>query len=132
MFRTAVIAWQAHCAPPGGIDRESWRRRHVWACVARLSAALGVEAQSPIVPIVIGSEAEALRASGELLRRGFHVPAIRPPTVAAGTCRLRVALSAAHSYEDVDALAAAILSLGITPIPLEEVLHRGNVTVSKL
>jgi len=112
--------------------RESWRRRHVWACVARLGAALGVEAQSPIVPIVIGSEAEALRASGELLRRGFHVPAIRPPTVAAGTCRLRVALSAAHSYEDVDALAAAILSLGITPIPLEEVLHRGNVTVSKL
>ncbi len=44
-------------------------------------------AASPIVPLVIGREADALAASAALLARGFHVPAIRPPTVAAGTSR---------------------------------------------
>jgi len=118
--------------------RESWRQQHVWNCVHRFGARLGIPTQSPIIPIVIGSEADALRVSGALLQMGFHVPAIRPPTVPPGTCRLRVALSAAHSYEDVDALADAILSLGITPIPLEEVLkqsshmHSTPVTPSKM
>lgn len=55
--------------------------------MARLGAGLGVPAASPIVPLVIGGEAAALAASAALLARGFHVPAIRPPTVAAGTSR---------------------------------------------
>ena len=50
----------------------------------------------------------ALAASAELLRQGFHVPAIRPPTVPAGTCRLRVALSASHRDEDIDELVGAL------------------------
>ncbi|KAL4538240.1 hypothetical protein Ndes2437A_g01273 [Nannochloris sp. 'desiccata'] len=47
-------------------------------------------------------------ACTELLRRGFHVPGIRPPTVPAGTSRLRVSLSAGHSTSDVDELLAAV------------------------
>ena len=67
-----------------------------------------VTRKSPVVSVVVGSESVALRASAELLRRGFHVPAIRPPTVPANTCRLRVALSASHGLEDVRELAGAV------------------------
>jgi 8-amino-7-oxononanoate synthase len=59
---------------------------------------------SPIVPIVLGDEEVAIAAAGALLERGVLVPAIRPPTVAPGTCRLRVALSAAHTPDQLDAL----------------------------
>src|SRR5262249_49074740 len=63
---------------------------------------------SPIVPIVLGDEARALAAANALLdEHGLLVPAIRPPTVAPGTCRLRVALSAAHTEDQVDQLAKA-------------------------
>jgi 8-amino-7-oxononanoate synthase len=70
---------------------------------------------SPIVPIVLGDEARAVAASEALLERGLLVPAIRPPTVPAGTSRLRVALSAAHTPEQVDALARALEALGCSP-----------------
>ena len=63
---------------------------------------------SPIVPVVLGDEAAAVAATGALLERGIVVPAIRPPTVPPGTSRLRVALSAAHTDEDVDRLMEAL------------------------
>ena len=77
-----------------------------------LGAALGVPVSSPIVPLILGGEREALAASGFLLDRGLHVPAIRPPTVPRGTSRLRVSLSAAHSDEDVGRLIEALRELG--------------------
>lgn len=64
-----------------------------------------------IQPVVIGGNDEAMRVSSALYDAGYWVPAIRPPTVAAGTARLRVTLSAAHRKEDVSQLSAAILSL---------------------
>jgi 8-amino-7-oxononanoate synthase len=63
---------------------------------------------SPIVPVILGDEARALQASRELEERGFLVTAIRPPTVPAGTARLRVTLSATHEDAQVDALIAAL------------------------
>ncbi|MHB8681425.1 MAG: aminotransferase class I/II-fold pyridoxal phosphate-dependent enzyme [Acidimicrobiales bacterium] len=66
---------------------------------------------SPIVPIVLGPEDAALKASAALLERGLWVPAIRPPTVAPGTARLRVTLSAAHEDADVERLAAALAEI---------------------
>ena len=63
---------------------------------------------APIFPVVLGSEARALAASRALLDRGFFVRAIRPPTVPAGTSRLRVALSAAHDEGQVDAFLGAL------------------------
>ena len=66
---------------------------------------------SPIIPIVLGSDQRALAASASLLDQGLLVPAIRPPTVAPGTSRLRVTLSSAHTDGDVDRLVTALRAL---------------------
>ena len=68
---------------------------------------------TPIVPVVLGAEERAVAASAALLERGLLVPAIRPPTVAPGTSRLRVTLSAAHTDAQVDALLAALAALDV-------------------
>lgn len=77
---------------------------------ATLSAA-GIEAalsSTAIHPIIVGDARTALDASARLQERGFLVPAIRPPTVPEGTSRLRISLSAAHTREEIAALAAAL------------------------
>jgi 8-amino-7-oxononanoate synthase len=63
---------------------------------------------TPIIPLVVGDEQQALAASAELLARGLLVPAIRPPTVPVGTSRLRIALSALHSDADIARLRSAL------------------------
>jgi len=63
---------------------------------------------SPILPYLCGTEARALEASAALLDQGMLVTAIRPPTVPPQTSRLRVTVSAAHTSEQVDALATAL------------------------
>jgi 8-amino-7-oxononanoate synthase len=68
---------------------------------------------SPIVPVVCGDEARSLAAAAALLELGLLVPAIRPPTVPVGTSRLRVALSAAHTVEQVSVLRGALERLGL-------------------
>jgi len=65
-------------------------------------------ARGPIHPVLLGDNDRALAVSAGLRRRGFFVPAIRPPTVPAGTARLRVTLSAAHTPEEVDGLVDAL------------------------
>ncbi len=69
--------------------------------IARLS-----DGRTPIIPRVLGSNEAALAASSALEQAGFLVPAIRYPTVPRGTARLRVSVSAAHSIETIDAMAA--------------------------
>jgi 8-amino-7-oxononanoate synthase len=64
--------------------------------------------QTAIHPIVLGDPARAVAASRALAARGFWVPAIRPPSVPAGTSRLRVSLSATHTAQQVDALVRAL------------------------
>jgi 8-amino-7-oxononanoate synthase len=66
---------------------------------------------SPIVPVIVGDENDAMRAAAALGDRGLLVPAIRPPTVPPGSSRLRVTLSATHTAEQVDALIAALADL---------------------
>ena len=61
-----------------------------------------------IQPVVVGGNADALALSAALRRRGLWVPAIRPPTVPAGSARLRISLSAAHTETDLDALCSAL------------------------
>ncbi len=71
--------------------------------------ALGLaEAESPIVPIVIGEAEPTLQAAKLLEDEGYLVVPIRPPTVAEGTARLRVTFTAAHQDEDVQRLAEII------------------------
>jgi len=69
--------------------------------------------ESAVVPIVLGDERRALDVSAALLGAGFLVPAIRPPSVAVGASRLRIALSAAHSIADVDRLVEAFGGVGV-------------------
>jgi 8-amino-7-oxononanoate synthase len=63
------------------------------------------DAQSPIVPIVVGDEEAAMDASRYLEEEGYLVVAIRPPTVPAGTARLRVTFTAQHPDDAIERLA---------------------------
>lgn len=86
------------------VESDGSLQEQLWANVERLGQGLGVELQSPIVPVVIGPEAEAMEASKYLFERGIDVTAIRPPTVRQGTSRLRITVSAAHRREDLEHL----------------------------
>lgn len=73
----------------------------------RFTRAAGLpEAQSAIVPVVLGTAERALAASRRLEDEGFLAVAIRPPTVPDGTARLRFAFTAGHADADIDRLAA--------------------------
>jgi 8-amino-7-oxononanoate synthase len=65
---------------------------------------------SPIYPLLIGDEQQTLRLAGTLYTNGFLAPAIRYPTVARGSARLRITLSSAHSLEQIQLLAQTIIS----------------------
>ena len=67
--------------------------------------------QSPIQPLLIGDERRAMSISQALRQRGLLITAIRPPTVPAGTSRLRVTLTAAHTREDIDTLLDVLTEL---------------------
>jgi 8-amino-7-oxononanoate synthase len=62
---------------------------------------------TPIQPLIVGEAGPAVALSRRLFERGYWVAAIRPPTVPAGTSRLRVTLSAAHTDAQIDGLVAA-------------------------
>ncbi|HDZ55995.1 MAG TPA: 8-amino-7-oxononanoate synthase [Pseudomonas xinjiangensis] len=100
---------------------ESWRREHLARLIGQFRAGVGelglrlMDSSTPIQPIIIGSSERAMALSAALREQGLLVTAIRPPTVARGTARLRVTLSAGHSEDDVaqllDALKHASISL---------------------
>jgi 8-amino-7-oxononanoate synthase len=91
------------------LEAEPERRRRPLMLARRFTSAMNLpRAESAIVPVIIGEAATALSLSADLEARGFLVAAIRPPTVAAGTARLRIAFSAAHGEDQVDDLAQAL------------------------
>ncbi|MBI3431389.1 MAG: 8-amino-7-oxononanoate synthase [Hydrogenophilales bacterium] len=97
------------------IEAGDARRERLRSHIAQLRAGLAgltlgslMDSATPIQPLVIGANADAVRLSRELLQRGLLVPAIRTPTVPAGTARLRITLSAAHSVDDVAQLVEAL------------------------
>lgn len=100
-----------------GSDEGASRRAHLQALIAQLDRDLTLKrwermpSTTAIQPILIGSNEEALRIGAGLYGKGLWVPAIRPPTVAIGTARLRLTLSAAHTHEDVAQLTAALNEL---------------------
>ncbi|WP_312571229.1 8-amino-7-oxononanoate synthase [Stutzerimonas balearica] len=93
---------------------EGWRREHLQRLVARLregAAQIGLtlmDSPTPIQPVLIGDSARALRLSALLRERGILVGAIRPPTVPAGSARLRITLSATHSEAQLERLLQAL------------------------
>lgn len=92
------------------------RRRQLWENLKVLAAGLppGLtpeKLRSAIVPVMLGEEERALAASKMFFDRGFFVPAIRYPTVARGTARLRLTISAAHQPEEIQAVTEALWKL---------------------
>lgn len=63
---------------------------------------------SPVVPIVLGGNDRSVAVAAALLERGWHVQAIRPPTVPVGAARLRLTMSAAHTHAEIDGLVSAL------------------------
>jgi 8-amino-7-oxononanoate synthase len=88
-------------------DRLFTRISHWRAVAASLPWRL-LSSTTPIQPLMIGEADEAVAVSDALWECGIWVPAIRPPTVPAGSARLRVTLSAAHSEADVDRLVSSL------------------------
>lgn len=96
------------------VREEGWRRELLHTLIQRFrrgATALGLDlmlSATPIQPILVGDSARALALSAALRRRGILVTAIRPPTVPAGSARLRVTLTAAHREAHVDLLLDAL------------------------
>jgi 8-amino-7-oxononanoate synthase len=86
--------------------------RNIRLLVESLSPDSGQRAEpvSPIFPLLIGSESEAVALAETLSNEGFLAPAIRYPTVARGAARLRITLSASHTLEQVQLLSKAIIA----------------------
>ena len=95
-------------------DQGEQLRKRLWdniRLLTRLLETRGKPAYSPqsaIIPVLAGAEERAVQMAGDLLEKGFLIPAIRYPTVARGAARVRIALSAAHFSEQIERLAFAI------------------------
>lgn len=109
----APAAMGAALAALAIVRREPQRRATVLRAAERLAAALGelgyrvLPPAAAIVPVMVGDSAEAVALSARLQEAGILVPAIRPPSVPAGTARLRVTVSAAHTPQQLDQALAA-------------------------
>jgi glycine C-acetyltransferase/8-amino-7-oxononanoate synthase len=116
IFTTAIPPASAAAATAALdiIHREPIRRERLWANRNRLFAGLQrlgftlAGSESPIVPILVGDADLALRLSQALLAEGVYAPAIRPPTVPASTSRIRMTVTADHTFEHIDQVLAAL------------------------
>jgi 8-amino-7-oxononanoate synthase len=104
----------ASLAALGLLSEESWRREHLAGLIRRFRQGATqldlplMDSDSAIQPLLVGDAARALTLSGQLRQQGLLIGAIRPPTVPAGTSRLRITLSAAHSEQQIDRLLDAL------------------------
>lgn len=96
------------------VTEEPELRHGLWRNIQRMHETLNAAGwemgpiSSPILPVLVGPEGDALALSERLLARGFFVPAVRYPTVAKGKARLRITLSAAHTPEDIERFCNAL------------------------
>ncbi|MBU2885336.1 8-amino-7-oxononanoate synthase [Gilvimarinus agarilyticus] len=99
------------------VTDEPWRRQRLAELIAQFRAGaqvLGLRlmpSETAIQPIIVGADADALEMSFQLRQRGFWVSAIRPPTVAEGSARLRVTLTASHTHQHVEGLLQALADI---------------------
>ena len=96
------------------------RRNQLWARVDRVKNGLIAGRfpvpviRSPIIPLIIGSEATAMDRAAALRALGVFIPAVRFPTVARGEARLRLTVTATHTPEEIDEMLVGLLH-AITP-----------------
>lgn len=90
------------------IERDKAMRAHLWEMVEMFKAGLektGLEvlpSQSAIVPVLIGEPDEAMRFASVLRKNGVYTPAVRPPSVPAGKCRIRASIMATHEKTHIE------------------------------
>lgn len=112
IFSTALPAPVVGAARAGVrlAQEEPWRAARALALAARVREALGLPSQpSAIVPVLIGPDGAAVLRAEALQQQGFDVRAVRPPTVPAGTARLRITTGAHLTDGEVEALIHALL-----------------------
>jgi 8-amino-7-oxononanoate synthase len=125
IFSTAPVPASA-AAARAGLEliqsAEGAERRHrVWERAAQAQRVAGslpltdrqnaASSWSPILPLIIGDENAAVALADSLRERGFFIPAIRYPTVARGSARLRMTITADHTAQDIDQLASAFQAI---------------------
>ncbi len=99
------------------IQGEPERRARLWFLRERLDQGLKtmgygtLGSESPIMPILVGDVAAALRLSDHLLAQGIYAPAIRPPTVPSSSSRIRITVTAGHTSGHIDHLLEALSML---------------------
>lgn len=100
------------------IEAHPAKLKAFWKSIASFRSALEGEgfdlmgSEGPIVPVLVGDPAKTLAFRDALAREGFHVGAVRPPTVPRGTDRLRISLKATHSPAELRALASTLVKTG--------------------
>jgi 8-amino-7-oxononanoate synthase len=111
----AVVAQVNHALDLASGPDGHARRERLWSNIDNFIRGMSLDIpesrRSPIVPITVGPNESAIALSTALLERGWHVQAIRPPTVPPGTARLRITLSAAHSPVEISAFTADLRAL---------------------
>ena len=94
------------------VTDEPERREHLWALVAAAERALAkcgvVPSGSQILPLVLGDDALTMRVAAAVQAAGFDVRGIRPPTVPAGTSRLRISITLNVTLAEIEALGGAV------------------------
>jgi 8-amino-7-oxononanoate synthase len=103
----AVAALELLRAEPQRRDALRRNARRLHDGLVAISYSVPGEADSHILPVIIGDADATMRLSAELLERGVFAHGIRPPTVPTGTSRIRATVMATHSEEDIDDAIAA-------------------------
>jgi glycine C-acetyltransferase/8-amino-7-oxononanoate synthase len=118
IFSTAPVSAAAAAATAGIEIAQSaeggQRRKNLLANIEDLNSkrkTQNAKLRSAIVPIILGDETKAIEAAAQLRAHNIFVPAIRYPTVARSSARLRITLTAAHSSDDVGILASALAQI---------------------
>ena len=99
------------------VQTEGWRRAHLIRLIQQFRAGASqldlpiLDSMTAIQPLLLGKAELAVKVSEQLRERGLLAVAIRPPTVPAGSARLRITLSAAHSEEQIDRLLEALAAV---------------------
>ena len=99
------------------IEQEDWRRQALRRNIMQLHEELKslswrlMASETPIQPLLVGDNEQAVQLSEALRERGILIPAIRPPTVPQGTARLRISLSAMHQPQDIERLGQTLREL---------------------
>ena len=111
------------------IEDEPERRERLWVLRRRLHDGARqagfdtLDSRSPIIPLLIGDAEDALRLSETLLSHGIYAPAIRPPTVPAGTSRIRLSVTAGHTPAQIDHLLEVLQKICASDDGLRERLR---------